>query len=90
MAYDRGGQREDSPIPIWPPINRHHQLKAKEKEKAQKQRHLTPDQQLVIFFFTSQPVFKEHLFRLATRHRALVLLGKVNCPADVPGFARDL
>lgn len=28
--------------------------------------------------------------RLASRHRALLRLGKVNCPEDVPNFARDL
>jgi hypothetical protein len=29
-------------------------------------------------------------FRLASRHQALVQLGMINSPSDVPAFARDL
>ena len=30
------------------------------------------------------------VFRLASRHQALVQLGMINSPSDVPAFARDL
>ena len=30
------------------------------------------------------------IFRLASRHQALVQLGMINSPSDVPAFARDL
>ena len=30
------------------------------------------------------------IFRLASRHQALVQLGMINSPSDVPTFARDL
>lgn len=32
----------------------------------------------------------ELIFRLASRHQALVQLGMINSPSDVPAFARDL
>jgi DNA excision repair protein ERCC-6-like 2 len=30
------------------------------------------------------------IFRLASRHKALIQLGMINSPSDVPAFARDL
>ena len=30
------------------------------------------------------------IFRLSSRHQALVQLGMINSPSDVPAFARDL
>jgi hypothetical protein len=53
-------KRDDSPKLVWPPLRKHHQLKATEKEKAQKQRHLTPEQQWVSTL-PFPPVYREQI-----------------------------
>lgn len=73
----------------WPPVRKHHKPRP----------HLSPEEQCV-----DSTVLNVHfrvdlidalnlgytIFRLASRHNALVQLGMVNSPSEVPEFAREL
>ena len=74
-------KKEGSPKPQWPPKRRHHKPQP------------TPEQQCVSPFPSLAfliLVFSQICTRLNSRHRALIQLGMINSPEDVPAFARDL
>jgi hypothetical protein len=62
----------------WPPKRRHHKPP------------LTPEQQYVIHDLHVIVRLSFRSYRLASRHQALIELGMINRPSDVPTFARDL
>lgn len=75
QGKEKGGN--EAPAIQWPPKRQHHKPPPR------------PTDQLRL----SNPRKKtstDLIFRLASRHQALVQLGMINSPSDVPAFARDL
>lgn len=74
--------RDEKPQPQeqWPPVRRHHKS----------QPLLSPEEQYADHSHISLMLISGVVFRLASRHNALVQLGMVDSPEEVPLFAREL
>ncbi len=68
----------EAPAVQWPPKRQHHKPLPK------------PTDQLRFTNLKEDWTSIDLAFRLASRHQALVQLGMINSPSDVPAFARDL